>query len=1081
MITKILITPNSNDDWSTTSPFYGYVINTELGFCISNVHGEVETNYIEIPHVLLSMSSINRSVDIFANNKLEKSATVEGIGGVAKVGDWSFSLETLSSTLSPLKLMGRNITIKVEDTVVFTGKIYNTEVGFDNVKFIVRSNFLINNKEIGTIVESEIESSNNKIIPVIYGDFTDTDSYIPLVVDLESDHSIKAYTSERTLKEVTNVFVWDEKRTIADQCTNSLEDLTIDVTNKEITFKKATGATLFAAITDTDAMSYIDLDITPTIGIKFTGSLSVSVGDIFQNTNSGINYYEYIGMVGDTYLFKVGKRLSDIGHFKFAGVGNFDLLKPTTTADAFINVVTSVTYTVDSYSDVIVPELFARQIDGNIHATQPSFIFSSNALVYDVDNMVCSRIIQIDNEKMSIYQSLPVWVSGSGIFSRHEVIRGYSGTTIVTHTISTVVYSKQETNDDTEYTLKMKTIFPLLSISNWNVLLKVTYRKLGTDFTAYPMRNIREVATVNYLNQFFINCKTRTYANALTILLSDLSALDYSEYFDETYTVEQVVSTILLDLDFGNTVALDGKITGMWLLGYFNMDHSTTQASGGDNNPPPDARNGIALGMRTASESPDYKRVGVNLYHAQKMGIIEKNGKLDANYSLPGEWTGFNDYDLLLGLTELSNWDLFHNSDTFSLYSNRPVIGTNCWEKSYPLSGIWSYTGGVSQKYTNGTVDEPKMPQTLEDLLKQRFVLQLFSCDANDTAFYLDAISILAEYTIDVRDTELYFQGKGRVWDGSLLTNPSDIIADLLEYEMGLDNIDATSFAFVKTNTADQTCAFTVYDNPIKSSELLNNICREQGLILGELPNGDMCLFTLSMGETPTTIDDSDILLNEGENRPDYSESITGLENLITGLNIKYKKRYTDEVYTQQYAGTGYTDSENYLDQTRLATFEAETIRDVDTAEILNDLCVAFYNIPMRQIVIKCNPENTMTLVPGKLVNFSSDAYVKNSDGCTYLVLGTDFQPGYNNTKPEVELTLLQLDVVSYGTPDPVIPGNGLPNIGAYQTFSHIGVYTNYPINATDTGNPGETGDPASNYSLNIGCDQNGSTSNIGL
>lgn len=624
MITKILITPNSNDDWSITSPFYGYTINTETGFCISNVHGEVESNYIEIPHILLSMGRINRSVDIFANNKLEKDVSIEGIGGVAKVGDWNFSLETLSNILSPLKLMGRNIVVKVENTVVFTGKIYNTEVGYDRVKFIVRSNFLINNKELGTIIESEIASSNNKIIPIIYGDFTDSDSYIPLIVDLESDHTIKAYTSERTLKEVSNVFVWDEKRTVADQCTNSLEDLTINASNREITFKKATGATLFAAITNTDAMSYIDLDITPTIGIKFTTSLTVSVGDIFQNTNSGINYYEYIGMVGDTYLFKVGKRLSDIGHFKFAGVGNFDLLKPTTTEDAFINYITSATYTVDSYSDVIVPELFARQIDGNIHATQPSFIFASNALVYDVDNMVCSRIIQIDSEKMSIYQSLPIWVRGNGIFSRHEVIRGYSGTTIATHIIKSTVYSKQETNDDTEYTLKMKTTFPLLSISNWNVLLKVIYHKLGSDFTAYPMRNIREVATVSYLNEFFINCKTPTYANALTIHLSDLSTLDYSEYFDETYTVEQVVSTILLDLDFGNTVDIDGKITGMWLLGYFNMDHSNVHASGADNNPPPDARNGMALGMRTASESPDFKRVGVNLSHAQKMGIIEK-------------------------------------------------------------------------------------------------------------------------------------------------------------------------------------------------------------------------------------------------------------------------------------------------------------------------------------------------------------------------------------------------------------------------------------------------------------------------
>ena len=107
----------------------------------------------------------------FSSGGFETETTFTGVGGVAKTGDWNFTLENISGNITPLALIGRKITVIIESVIVFVGKIYNCDFSLESIKFTVRSNFLLWDKEIGTIVESEIESSNNKIIPIIYGDF----------------------------------------------------------------------------------------------------------------------------------------------------------------------------------------------------------------------------------------------------------------------------------------------------------------------------------------------------------------------------------------------------------------------------------------------------------------------------------------------------------------------------------------------------------------------------------------------------------------------------------------------------------------------------------------------------------------------------------------------------------------------------------------------------------------------------------------------------------------------------------------------------------------------------------------------
>lgn len=1030
MKTQILIDKGSYDDWSVTSPFAGYT--TEGGFLISNVPNTSYVGYVDIPNVLLSMGSINRSVDIFSSGGLDTKVTFKGIGGVSKTGDWNFTLENVSELITPLELLGRKITVVIDDTtIVFVGKIYNCEPSFDSIKFTVRSNFLLWDKEIGTIVDSEIASSNNKIIPIIYGDFTDEGDYIPLIVDLETDYTIKAYTSEQALKEITNVFCWDKDRVKADRCTNGLNDLTINGNNTEITFLKETDITLTEAIIGTNSLDYIYLSECATIGIQFTTSPTFTPGNTFiSETSTGDNMYEFIEQEGDIYMFKVGKYPTDIETFIDPANGFYDSLKPSEDADGFRVFGGETTYTVSVSSDIIIPDLFVKQIDWHIRSTYIDLLSDISGFEYDANNLVNSHIIQIDSEKMLIYYTIPIWDAAMGICSKHEVIRGYSNTTKATHTTSAVISFKQETTNNSEHTLKMKTVIPITGVSNWRTLIGIDgYNGETPVSTPYAHKQVREIADyVSNLN-LFINNFSYQYRNELgehlVIQIKNLLNLDYSPYWNSEWDIEDIIMSLLLDLNLGQTTSINGDISGIWLLGSFIVDYPDS-IKGSNNEPNP--RIGMAIGMRTTDDdTQDFKRVGVNLWHAYKMKLIQKEGKINTNFTIKCE--KFNNFDLLLGITELVNWDLNvsateYEDSVFYKYSNNPPDRPNNWEKSYPLNGVWDVdanVGVLSITYTNGTIDNPKLPQTLDDFLRQKFVLQLFgTCisDMNKTSYWLNNVGFLVEYTINICENDLYFQCQGRV-DGSLdlLTNPSDIIKDILTDEIGLSagDIDATTFAFTATNTATQTCAFSLHDNVIKSSELFEIICKEQGLILGELSNGKIACFTLSAYDTPTTLYNTDIL--ENIDRPDYTEGLTNLGNIITTLNIKYKKRYTDNTFLGQHIEDGFGDAFYYVDQDRKATFETLTIRDETTATTIGDLCLNFYTHPLRILIVKCNPENTMELVPGKWVNFNDDTYVKNTSSKSYLITETNLQPGYNEVNPEMELTLLEVENIEAGEP----------------------------------------------------------------
>lgn len=1025
MITKILIDKNTYDDWSVISPFNGYT--TSGGFLISNISDCTHTGYVNIPGVLVAMGSINRAVDIFSGGSFETETTFTGVGGVAKTGDWNFTLENISGNITPLALIGRNVTVIIESTTVFVGKIYNCDPSFENIKFTVRSNFLLWDKEIGTIVESEIENSNNKIIPIIYGDFTGTGDYIPLITDLTEDYTIKGYTSEQELKEITNIFIWDADRLIADSSTNGLDSLSINFDKTEIIVQKETDLHLVKDITSAvPDFDIIYLNKCPTIGIQFTTTPSFTVDDICV---SGTNYYKYIEKVGDTYKFIAVKAIEYIEQFKNPANGLYETLKPSTDVDGFFNVFTSTFYTVSASSDVLIPEFFTKQLDYDIRATHiDSFAGYNLGLKYDTENPVNSQIIQIDDEKMLIYETLPVFIIDEGnlFCSRHEVIRGFNNTSKNTHTYTSKIYFKQSETNDIERILKMKTVIPITGISNWRALVAAEGETTGIVYNI--PKAIREV--VDYVTNFNLIVNNFHYQSRneisehLTIQLKNLKNLNYEPYIPEEEEIENAVLTILLDLNLDQTTDIVGQITGIWLLGSFAVDYPATTA-GTFPSPIPFLQKGMAIGMRTSDEdTQDFKRVGVNLWHAYKMKLISKEERINTNFTMHTNWWDVIDF---LSLTELVNWDRCVPGETpsedtvFDKYSNNPPNRPNCWEKSYPLSGVWEITtsGGISYKYTNGTIDNPKLPQTLEDFLKQKFVLQLYglcSSDTEKTSFMLNNVGFLVEYTIDVTNTTLYFQGKGRIdFEENLITNPALVIKDILEDELNLTDIDTVSFGLSLANTTNQTCAFVIYDKVIKSSSLLSTICKEHALILGELPDGKIACFPLGVTGTPVTLYNSDILLND--DRPAFTEGIISIENLLTNLITKYKKRYTDDIYLKQDENTDYAEAYNYLGRIKKATFESTTIRDETTINTLNSIYLNFYAKPIRKITINCSPENTMELVPGQWVIFDSDTYVKNSDGKNYLIIETNLQPGYNDTNPNVELTLLEIEDVSAGEP----------------------------------------------------------------
>lgn len=1015
MITKILIDKNTNDSWSIISPFSGYTCtSSENGFFISNVPNQTVTGYVDLPSLLVSLGTINRSVDILSSSGLTSDATLDGVGGLTKIGDWNFILNNINNIISPLMLMGRKITVKVEDTTIFTGRIYKCDPTRNNIKFIVRSNFLLWDKEIGTVIESDLDSSNNKIIPIIYGDFTSEGSYIPLIVDIEDDRSIKCYTSEQTLYEITNIFVWDSNRLVADMTTNGLDDLTISAEKTDISFKQETDITLEANLTDTNSLDIVYLNVLPTIGIQFTTSPSFTNGWIFKSTNNGDNYYRYIEKIGNIYIFEVGKDEDDLEYFLDPQYGNFDSLKPSESTNAFIRVTTSATYTVDSVSDIFVPPIFARQIDWDAETSVLHWTNSIAGPQFDYNDMVRSRIIQIDDEKMLVYQSVPVYnTSAYTFYSKHEVFRGYSNTSIVTHNYTTATVSiKQDIEDNTEYTVKMKTVIPITTLSNWRTLFYIYDG--GSGYTK-GHKNVREVVDTMLNFDYFLNnfSYQDTDTGKLIIYMKDfVSDIDHSDYWGGTITT--VWGSLLLDLELGQTTDISGEISGIWLLGSYEVERV-----GGS--PGTDIvgdgisliyTTGISLGMRSTEDSVNFKRVGINLYNASLLGLNRNNDKLGlSQYIFDG--TKF-DLSYLHILSDIVSWEPGIDSLTFEAYSNNPATGS-IWEKSFPLTGTWEQYG-TGRKYTTGTVTDPKMPKTLEDFYKQRFVLQLHGQSEKTgglytgTNFKINNVGFLVEYTVDVRETDLWFQCKGRInSSGALLTNPVDIIEDILLDEVGLTSGDIDSTTFTAAATAStSTCAFALYDKQILSSKILKTICKEHGLILGELSNGKAACFNINDDTSVYTIANSDILLNS-DNTPYYEESITSLDNLITELTIKYEKRYTDDTFLSQYIPSGIFDEAiYYLDQERTVTVETETIRDSTSATVLSINMSTFYTLPLRKITLHCDSANVNTLIPGQWIDFASETYVKNVTDNKYLILETDNVLAYGNTKPKTTLTLLE-------------------------------------------------------------------------
>ena len=996
---KILIDSNTNDDWSVTSPFSGYT--STSGFLISNDPSATYGLYTNIPNILLAVGNVNRSVDILDEGNFNKEIRLKGIGGITKVGDWNFEIEDVSEITTPLDLIGRVVSLLIDNVVVYEGRIYRCEPSLKKIKFHVRSNFLLWDKEIGTVLTSDIKHSNNKIYPIVYGDFTTEDSYIPLVMDETSDYTIEGYLGEQDLKEISNIFVWDSGRLKADQSTNGLDDLTIDTGNKKIYFKTTTAIALIQSITGTPDMDTIKLDAMPIIGIKFTTSPTFSVGDLFYTDTSlyGRNYYEYLEKRENAYFFEVGKRDTDIEYIINPEYGMWDTLKPDSSG-VLTRVSDSSTYTVDggNISDVNIPPVYARQPDSEylttVYAIGPPL---EPGLKHDYNDAMRSRLIQIDDEKMLIHRSLPIWDSSINLYSLHEVFRGYSNTTKATHT-PTFIDLKQDVKNNIEHIIKMKTIVPVNALSNWKALFTVSD---GTNRTYKPSKTVREMtSSISNLNSFLNNFSYQdTDTNPLTINFADFSGMTF-EYTSGFGTFTDIRAVLLLDIELGQIPKIEGYITGIWLLGSYEIDRGAYPSG---TNPVGGWDNKITLAMRAAADTDDYKRVGINLYHAYQVGLNPDKEKTGENgYTLD------NGYQYFGVLQCIVNYDRSWFSKSFVQYSNNPVFGSNMWEKSFPLFGSWNYITSPVYKYIFGTVEEPRMPRTLDDFYKQHFVLQLHG--ESGTQFILNNVGFLIEYNIDVHEIPLWVQCKGRVdISDNLLTSPAEVIEDILVDELDIhgSKFDTSSFASAKTHTASQTCAFTLYEQPILASKILNTICKEHGLVLGEVANGDVCLIPINVTTITYNLLDTDILLNS-ENIAYFEEGFTGVDKLITALTIKYKKRYPDNLFIEQHtSGTDFDDAEDYTDQDREAVIEAETIRDSATATILNDLCINFYKTPLRKLKIHCNPENTMELIPGQIITFATENYVKNTSGLYFLIVETDFQPGYANIDPEVILTLI--------------------------------------------------------------------------
>lgn len=416
----IEVHPNSTDNWKENSPFLGQVLSeTEDCFSFSTTGLPYLVRRHSISSKLVSIGEINKSIDLFKNssgNMDGSSVSVKGVGAVAKTDDTHFNLENLSGYINYRRLLGRVVIIYLGDgnseIEVFRGTIFSYEPSRDTLSVSCRGVFESWDKELGKIDSRATQVSSSKILPIYYGDLSET--MVPTLQTLES--------LEVDSKEVESFTInyYDEE---SDQCLKfESNDLIKEVSNV-VNFKTDPKSWIVEGLDPTTP--YLKIWNPPKISFRFAGDPESIPTDGYYYDTNGV-YYEFIEKNDVYFIFTTpNKEPPGFGYL---------------------------TYSVDSsvLNYTFCSPILEPNIPFNKAAYAPTKLESDDLKEWTVFDKAEELVLTIDDgvkkEKVLVIDYYTILYSPQYTATMYKIVRNYDGKGFYGFLEGTPVYVNKENN-----------------------------------------------------------------------------------------------------------------------------------------------------------------------------------------------------------------------------------------------------------------------------------------------------------------------------------------------------------------------------------------------------------------------------------------------------------------------------------------------------------------------------------------------------------------------------------------------------------------------------------------------------------
>jgi hypothetical protein len=948
--TYIAIFPNSGDNWTSTSPVTGYNLSGgKTALVFGTLTADSFTNYVRVPSMLMNISSIQKSVDIFSTKSDLADTGIKGLGGIAKISEIEFSL--VSSGISVIGLLGRTVKVYIGDgsslseaaNIVFYGKIFDVNPGSDETIFTARGRLSVWDREIGTITESESDVYKGKIYPIVYGDFSDEYGFLPVVMDKNVRFTPKLWFDAQELKDIAAMYVWDEDSKVS-YLANHGSNVQFDGQNRYVELLRYQDNYLVDGCLG--SADTIQVWNPCTIAFELDGSPSLDTTSIYTVES---DYYQYVEKIDDYYIFTTveGQLPSTITGTltKSAGTG------PST-----------VDFTWHS-------EILARKIE-----------LEGQEEEYDGDVTIVNEkpspcVIVIGDEHLLVTYQVDHLISGVYVYTTFYVSRGFDGTTARSHTAYSPVYFTDKIGSSKWL---VKNIFWPTGISIGSIL----------HDTSTPFQD--SVILTQDMSMSGLDNLIKPSRENLTLPVTYESYLAQIS-IDLVGQSEDSKVILLINLEFPK-ISTNGEIIDTYVIGAYETEIGEDIKA---ETTPTQAYIGITEGGKPISELDlvNYAYYdGVSMMHLfNGCGKFVKN----AITSPDNLWSVVSDSVSSMAMRATAN-------DTESgLNFNNVDTDPNFDEDAYSLRN----------EYDPTIIDKDGRLTATDEINGKRISIVCFA-DWGDIPVSGDATitwkiacpGLLVYFYVDPVKTPFYWRGQGRI-DGSdnLIEDPVDIISNICEVEAGIDSgdIEATSDRASWINTYVQS------DNTKKLSEILETVAQESGLIVTESNAGKLSIKSLDVPATVTNSIANSNILRDDSDQARWSEIYTPISNLITDVTAKYQKRLTDNEYmalaTDSYAGAA-----AILDDDRPVVLNLDTHRDATTVTALLTLMETYYSTPLRVITIYLDPSLYAWEV-GDWCTFASETYVYNSSGNKYLIIETELTPPCKDNDISLKLVLLEI------------------------------------------------------------------------